>query len=515
MLRPQRIILHLLILCLALATRSFAADPLAAIEAMPASNPYRAALVQWASLPDEDRKAVDNWISPPDEAAPPVLTTAQKTIVRDLTSAVAATATSPATTAADWAPVPDPKDPDNPFNGSFPTVGPILTLARIAAKTAETLPNSEAIATYAAVAQLGRQQRTGSTLIQQLVGVAIESNALAGASKDLLRFSPAELKQLSAAWSGLQPSPSVETAMAGERDMFLKPFMERTILPGMRAWLAEEAANLAADNPDSPRPAGQDATGRTFTRDLRLSGLMDLGDGERRILLENTQTHLVTTLREGHASEGMTLTGIDFEKRRAYIHHEKGEAVIYLTSKQIVERSHAAAKFRTVLKSFSGSFSSEPGGSDKAIRVWLDKIRAHPDGADGYIRDLLITYQQILDQQIASAAQAKATPDDATPPPDDPYLRALVPTLGRVARTLQNVETQSVMFQAAINHRLNSLGQTGATPPPDPWSDEGASFTMEPTPDGGFLMRSRYEALPGKPLTYKFAAPDAGFVRVP
>jgi hypothetical protein len=502
----------LLFLGLTLATRPLAADTLADIEAIPASNPYRAALVRYAGLSAEDRETLDHWISPADDKTPPpTLTAAQQTLVHDLTSAVVATANSPATTAADWAPKPDPKDPDDPTKATFPSIVPIRTLARIAAKTAESLPPADAIAAYAAVAQLGRQQRAGTTLLQQLVGVAVEGIALSGASKDLLRFSPAELQHLSAAWDGLLPYPTIEAALAGERDLFFKPIIEKKILPGLRALLAEEAA----DAPDSAAPAAQPDAERTFTRDLRLSGLLDLGDGERRILLENAATHVVLTLRENVAVEGITLTGIDFEKRRAYIRHDDQEAVIYLQSKQIVERSRAAAEIRALFESSLGMNTTEGPDGAKMLRALLDRVRAHPDGADGYVRDLLVAYQQSIDRQIADAAQAKALPDAATPPSDDPLLNLLVPTFGRAARTLHNIETESVMLKTAVQLRLAALGQpkTATTLPADPWAGDGSGFSMEKTPDGGFLLRSRYEFRPDKPLTYKFAAPDAGFVR--
>ncbi len=508
MIRPPRLVLRLLLLGLALATHPLAADPLSDIETMPPSNPYRATLLRYTSLSPEDRQALDNWASPLDKAAPPTLTASQQTLARDLTAAVVATATSPATTAADWNPVLPDSDPEKLTKTLIPAVGSTRTLARIAAKTAATLPPNEAIATYAAVAQLGRQQRTSSTILQQLTGVVIEGLALSGASKDLMRFSPAELKQLSAAWHDLQPPPSVADSIDCERDTFFKPFIETKILPGLHALLAEEAA----DNANTPAPATQPDAERTFTRDLRLSGLLDLGDGERRILLENTATHAVLTLRENIAVEGITLTGIDFEKRRAYIRHEHREAVIHLQSKQIVERSRAAAELRALFGNMFGDNQSDLG---KALHALLDKVRANPDGVDGYVRDLFAAYQQNIDRQIAGAAQPKAAPADTTPSFEDPLMNILVPSFGRVARNMHSAATQSTMLHAAVQLRLRALGQSDATIPADPWAADGSSFAYEKTPDGGYLLRSRYEVRPGKPLTYKFAAPDAGFVRVP
>lgn len=43
--------------------------------------------------------------------------------------------------------------------------------------------------------------------------------------------------------------------------------------------------------------------------------------------------------------------------------------------------------------------------------------------------------------------------------------------------------------------------------------EEGRPFRTERLPDGGLILRSDFETSPGVPYTYKFAAPDAGFLR--
>jgi hypothetical protein len=491
---------QLCLLALAFSVRLLAADPLDDIKHIPVSNPYRPVLEQYARLSQVDRDALESWVSPPiDTTPPPALTAGQKALARNLSAALVAIASSPPTTSADRSPAAHPEDPDNPFAKLIPAIGPIRKLARITAKDAESLPPSEAITTYAAIAQLGRQQRAGPSLLQQLMGVAIEGIAQAEASERLGTLSVAQLQQLSAAFSTLQPAPSLADSLAGERALFFQPFMEKIVLPGLRALLKEETDPASA-------PSSSDSE-RTFTRDLRLSGLLDLGDGERRVLLENTKTGAVLTLLENRAAEGITLTGIDFEKRLAYIRHEDREAVIHLQSKQIVERGQAAKK---LLK-----FFEDMSLSPDARKRWLDGARAHPDGAEGYVQDLLATYDKSLAHQIALANQAKPSPEPETTDETDPLSDFGLNVIGKVGRTLHNSATQSTMLQAAIQLRLRELGHADATPPADPWAGDGSGFTVEKTPDGGFLMRSRYEARPDKPLTYKFAAPDAGFKRQP
>jgi hypothetical protein len=255
-------------------------------------------------------------------------------------------------------------------------------------------------------------------------------------------------------------------------------------VPGLRELLA---TNATGDEPDSISPEAD------FTRHLRLSGLANLGEGELRISLENTRTGESFSLRLGSTVEGVELVSLDFEKCLAVIRQDAREAVIHLKSKRIVPQKTAA------------------------LRQTLAAARAHPEGVDGYARDLFARYQSGVDQQL-SLAKSPGYPADlsaSAAPGIDPILAFAMPAIGKVARTLHNSATQSTMLQAAVQLRLRALGQSDATPPADPWSGDGSAFAVEKSPDGGFLLRSRYETRTGKPLTYKFAAPDVGFVRVP
>ncbi len=277
-------------------------------------------------------------------------------------------------------------------------------------------------------------------------------------------------------------------------------------VPGLRELLA---TNATGDEPDSISPEAD------FTRHLRLSGLANLGEGELRISLENTRNGESFTLRLGSTVEGVELVSLDFEKRLAVIRQDAREAVIHLESKRIVPQKSAALR----LREFFAVFDSM-GGKDAdlaPLRQTLAAARAHPEGVDGYARDLLARYQSGIDQQLA-VANSPGYPADlsaSAAPGVDPILALAMPAIGKVARYLHNSATQSTMLQAAVQLRLRALGQSDATPPADPWPGDGSAFAVEKSPDGGFLLRSRYETRTGKPLTYKFAAPDAGFVRVP
>ncbi len=470
---------------------------------LPASNPYRGVIERIDALSPDERATFDAWISPEEGQTAPVLTETQRAFVRELSTAVIGAAAAPDTSAADW----DTSDPaDDPMTATIPSVGPMRQLSRLVIKDADELPASEALAHYGAVAQFGRRQREGGSLIQQLTGGAIEGIAQAGVSRRLTDFSGDELALLARDWAALAPSPTLADAFAGERDQFFRPLIDRCILPGLRALLAEEDADATETETEG--------TDQGFASDLRLSALVDLGAGERRISLENTRTGANITLRPGETEAGIELVRLDFDQRIAILRSGEEEAVINLRSKRIVARSSDVARLRAL---FDGQkILSDDDEVDAAYRELVARVRKHPGGPEGYVEDLYAEYQREIDAQIASADSARAPrQEDAPPPNPDPFVALVSPTFGKLGRTFRNLDTQAVMLQAAVHARLVQLGHpaSSAPAPADPWDADGGDFTATSTPDGGFVLRSRYEVSPDAPLTYKFAAPDAGFVR--
>jgi len=491
------------LLSIAQCAFTYASDPevIAAFTALPDTNPYREILIQVEKLPNGDRQALDNWLNPADNAPAPVLTPTQRAAVTEITAALRAAASSPPATTSDWPLTLNPNDPDNPAANTIAGVGTTRRLAQLATRIAADLPASEAIETYAAVAQLGRQRRAGATLIEQLTGVAIESIAQGAVAARLGSFSVEELRQLNDVWGTLHPAPSIDAAIAGERDVYFRPVVENILVPGLRELLAD---------PDAGQP-DTDPNSSDFTSDLRLSALVNLGGGEHRITLENTRTGDSFTLVPGRTVEGIELVSLDFDQHLAVIRRADHEAVIHLASKRIIARKSAATRVREFFAGFD--FFANPEEENTRLQQVLALVRAHPDGVEGYARDLLVAYQTGIDQQLALAASPLA-PRTSPEPPSDPMLAIAVPSIGAVARSFQSVATQSVMLRAAINHRLGALqGRIDPSAFSDPWQETPTPFVHEPTPDGGFLLRSRYETRPDAPLTYKFAAPDAGVVR--
>ena len=489
-------------------------NTLAYLEGLPETNPYRAVLLRLHTLPATDRDALKAWSNGnqgKNEPAPS-LTTEQQALAREFAADLVSLSARPPTHAEDWPVLRDPADPDNPISMLVPGIGLARDLARIAVKTGDTLPPEEAVAIYAATAQQGRQQRGGASLIEQLVGVAIENTAFAAAGRRLSEYSAADLQKLSAAWSALQPQPDNARAFAGERELFFTPIVNNIIRPGLAAILAEDAKTG-----ESPATEDEDPDAG-FTRHLRLSGLADLGNGERRISLENTATGLTFTIAEGKSTEGIELVSLDFKTHEAVIRRGSCEAVIHLESKRIVEREpgrERAAAVARLRKMFTASAGMPDAEGEKLLNTTVERARRHPGGADGYADELLDTYQRFFDAQLAAADSPEVPANPPAPPEsDDPLIKLMVPSLGRVGRTFNGSATSPTVLQAAIHHRLTELGAASpGAAPADPWNADGSPFGYEATPDGGFLLRSCYELDSGKPLTYKFAAPDAGLVR--
>lgn len=491
-----------------------AAEMQATFSALPETNPYRTVLLRYAGLSATDRKALEDWTNRnaeplPEGETPPALSPDQQTLVVELAASLRGAASAPPASPADWPLVPDPEDPDNPAAIRIAAVGPIRQLARIAIRHADVLPPGQAIDTYAAVAQLGRQQRAGSTLIEQLNGVAIEGIAQSGPARRLSEFSADELLFLSAAWERLTAPPDNATAVSGERDLFFKPILERTIVPGLRELLASGATG------HEPNPTEEE--GSDLFSDLRLSGLVNLGGNDSMIILENTRDARSLSLRLGSTVEGITLVSLDFENRLAVIRHDSAEAIIHLESKRIVPSKSAGTRLREFFAGFD--ILNDEGTGRASLIEALARSRAHPDGPEGYARDLLAAYQAGIDRQVEAAASApypNLEPTDAEQ--SDPLLKLVLPTIGKVVRTFNGSATANTMLHAAINHRLGQLHENiDPFAHPDPWApaDNPTPFPIEPTPDGGFVLHSAFESAPGAPYTYKFAAPDAGFIRLP
>jgi hypothetical protein len=486
-----------------------------AFAALPDSNPYRALLLRYAELPEEQRKLLNAWVSPSgaeDSAAPAELPRELRAFAAEMSAGLRAAASAPPLTAAEWPILPNPSDPENPAAIIIPGVGLLRELGRIATRHADDLPPAEAVDAYAAVAQLGRQQRVGSTLIGQLTGVAIEGIAQAGLARRLGEFSADDLRRLSAAWLALAPPPDHADAFAGERDLFFKPIVENLLLPGLREMIASGATAEQLFAASAEQPSAD------FARDLRLGGLADFGGGERMIMLENTRDASSFTLRLGARVDGIELVSLDFGRRLAVIRRGTDEAVINLESKRIVPRKSAATRLREF---FSGNLNvgDQTDFHHATLAALLARARAHPEGPEGYARELLAAYQAGIDRQIAAASSARyPNPEPTEAEKSDPLLKLVMPAFGNIVRTFNGLATSNVMLEAAIQHRLGQLGETAPVPVPDPWAktsdDTPRPFQTERLPDGAFLLRSAYEIAPGAPYTYKFAAPDAGFIRV-
>ena len=506
--QPRRHILAFLAFALAAIAQ---ADPLSFVRDLPDTNPYVPALTQYLNLPEEEKAAIANWASPPPDAEPVQLSIDQLALARSITGALITASKAASTTDDIWPIRPNPDDPDNPAAIIIPEVGVTRALARIATAVAANSSPAESIEIYAATARLARSQRNASTLIHQLTGIVIEGMATQAAAARLLDYSPADLASLAAEWPATNEIPSLERALDAERNIFFIPLIQNTVLPGVKAMLAADTRSASSETNDDDELIN-DAELQARIAHLRLSGLVDDGT-EKFISLENTSTGEFFTVRQGRIEQTIELTGFDLPNRRALIRIAGRDAVINLQTKEISAQVSAAKRLEAFLEMMSFSDPTHPKGA--VAQAWLDRIRQHPQGPDGYFADLLVRYDALSLAQIKSAQTAKMPTQSLSLSDEDFILKLLIPSLARVARNLNTGDTSVRMLQAAIHHRLGQLNHSmDPFASLDPWAEtEMTPFALESTPDGGFLLRSAYELKPDEPVTYKFGTPDAGHVR--
>jgi len=476
-------------------------DPLADIRHLPANNPYRKTLEQWLSLPREQRDALSSWAGKKADGEPPAppLTPEQSEWVASLSASLRTASRQP--DAADiWPLVPSATEPDNLMAATLPHISVVMDVGRLVARGTENLPTRDAIETDAALAQMGRRMRAGGVLIGDLVGVSLESLATAGIAKRLGEFSAADLDAVRAAWAGLKASPGADQALRAERDVFFEPFLKQILKPGLAALLAEQAG--LADNAPTSNGVGSN---------LRLTAL--ISDGQRMIGLEDTTKGRSFFVGEGKTVNGVTLVSIDFKQNRAALRIGDKDAILDLTSKRIVERQAAANRLIHML-GMANSFADAPApGADELLRSLVQHARDHPGGLDGYIQQLMSAYDKTLAQSLLRAEQPKMDADPTTHPAQDPVLAVLMPSFDSLVRTLNKSDLSTTMLNAALTLRRQELAGAPLQTPHDPWGQSGDNLQMERSPDGGFILRSVYEGRAGKPVEYKFAAPDAGMMR--
>ena len=462
---------------------------------IPETNPYLPVLRSLLSASPETQAALDAYFPvAKDSVSSGALTTDQQAHVRELTAALVRAASAPAVGSADWPLQPDPKAPESLFSGILPEIGSLKRLSAIALKSADALPAKEAIPIYAAVAQMSRQQRQGLYLVQQLTGSQMEHQAIGAVSRRLGELDPDALRALSLAWGSLMPIPDPRRALENERDVSLPYIVESMLRPALQELLGET-------------PEQHADTTTSFTRDLRLSGLVDHGDGEVAVCLENIATKETFSVSSRHPAHDIRLERIDFQRREAIIRRGRRQAIIHLEAKTITEIGFAPAPDAAKsLGGFLGLFRGKPD-AEKLRAEWLAKVRAHPAGIEGYLSDLFAANEAYYERAFATALSADASASPPPPLPDDPVLNAITPTVGRFLRGQEGAHLRVAMLQAAIQHYLNENGAASAPLPSDPWAENKEPFALDPLPGGAFRLRSRYELRNGQPAAFEFGTP--------
>jgi hypothetical protein len=475
------------------------ADLPPAIAFLPDANPYRPLLAQLHRLPPDQTEALNTWLRAAERDPTLVPDQPTATLLREVTLTIATTPPS-APDVELWptyAPPSSAHTPDTLLTPPFKNLRQISQLARLGARQ---LSPAESTSAYLGLARLGRSLRTDEgTIIHHMIGLVLEDQSRRAAATRLNDFSADSLGQLLDLWNTLPPAREGLAMFDGEL-VFMESNLRRDLLPGLKALEAElkSPASSPGDSEESPA---------TFTRGLRLSGMADLGRGESWISLENEITGQYLRFREGETVEGFTLVSADFAQRRARLRHaDGGEAILDLSAKRVTEIAPLARLKETYALVLGEAEAT--AFLDKLIR----ELRAHPDGAEGYLRDIMRNTERAIAHTVAEARKAKFA--DIQPWPDleqsDPLTKMAYGAYPKLVRQAVEKATAEQMFLSALQLRRASLGGPPAQPAADPFAESAAPFAYEATEDGGFVLRSAFETRADTPLRYKFGSADSG-----
>ncbi len=478
----------LLLALLPLALLLGAPAPVAAsLEHLPEAHPYRAVLLRHKALPEETRdriEALHHTDAPlrPEDAAHIIALAAE----------VRAAARQNGHASVEWPMLHNPSLPDNPFANLIVGMEESFALIRQLRNAAERLPAAEAAPVYAALLRFGRDHRNGPVTMNYLLWATTEQLCARGVCARLAEFSPEELRLLDEAWADLPPAQSAAEAMLRETEDFIRPFMRDKILPFLLARQAAASSSVTDDEPPPDAPP-------SLARDFRLSGLVDYGDGERRIHLESRHDRTTIALREGGPAQlGVRLVSIDFETRRALLRRGDQDAIVELESRTIIDRAPISdEELLTALGMVSDT---------EAARLTLDQLSAMfaswPGSPDSFAEHLGNLH----------AAQLRTFLADAELPPRPPgeervhevhLIHDFTHFFEQTTRRFRAAEIATTAAPAALRHRLRELGHDAPTPPFDPAAPEADTpFVIETTPAGHRVLRSSYQFNHATPLTF-------------
>jgi hypothetical protein len=463
-------------------------------QGLPGDHPYRAVLERWERLPAERRQAMVAWAESEHAASPAqALPDQDRKWLAELGTALTAATQTPS--AAAWPLVADPRDPEDPSKATLPYLSTVYQLTQAMNAYAGRASPEEGLSVAIGLAHLGRHLHTAPTLLGALVAYSVEERAAAVLARRLNEFTPAQLQQIDDAWATLPRSPEPDQPWMSERQLF-QSLVGRYLCPGLRACL-EEAS----------KPAGDASPAESAMPDLRLTAMIH-SKSERIIGLEDAEKQTSFFLREGQTVEGVTLFSIDFPRQRAYLRVRGREATLDLTSRRLVANP-LVSRVDLVQFLYDGDDPQRRREAEDLVTQTVAKVRAHPQGLEGYLEDM----ERAYDQGIADILMAAETPrfnEARIPEIGDPMLRWLEVTNG-VARRFQQGELIGPMMRAGVALRRAELRGEVMETPVDPWGKPGQRLHWEKNPGGGFRLRSDYEVEADRMSTFQFGNPKAGW----
>lgn len=487
MLRAARSLLLLLTLGSAVGGLAREAAAPSYIDSLPESHPHRRILQQLATLPADQGEALDKWLAKPEGEAP--AGTAE--LIAAATEHFRATANGGL---ADnlW-----PYAWENQIYGPTLNSASIRRLARLGKTAALSLPPDEAMEVLQSMAAMGRGLRNSQgPMIHGMMATMVEETARSGLAARLGDLDLAALDRLEASREKLPAALSDIRFFSGEI-RWMENYLNRHLLPELLKLSRMTEAELAGST--------------DFASQLRLSGVLEMGDGEKWIMLETTAEGRSIRLKEGESGDGITVVSIDIPDRRAVLRHEKGEAVVDLKDKTIRD-TKPTFQFLEATLDLPEALNT-PEKRDKLIRDLWHRLHGRPEGVAEYIAEQLDQVEQEGIHILEATRTTKFTKNLGWPGQGQAEASPWIGLFPFIVRDLHEDDTCDRMLSVAIALRRAELtnAEPGAGMIADPWADPpGASFLVEKSADGSFVLRSAFEKIDRKPLSYKFAAKDAG-----
>jgi len=444
---------------------------------LPETNPYRTLLLNLQSLPETDATALLAWGSGGLNGDPPAdLPMALKPFVDRLAADMRATL-SKKTQTRDW-PLRGEKSATTSLRGM--PFQPVRTLTRVLVRATDEMPAEQAVATWLALIQFGRNLSDERTLTSSMMAVVLENAAFEPMRIRNGELSADELLALARGKAALRPPRSLTDMFDAERELFFTPTVDQEYLPALRLLVDPKSKASAFDR-------------------VEVRGLMEQSGGQGKLLLKDRATGRTFTVSRAETVSGFELVSFDLKERTAVIRHTGREARVNLSNNKISVNRPELEPLRMLF----WSLETGPGTDDDLQRLAEQVIKQ--GGPDSYIAHAKAEYARVLGEVLALASQPAEAAPDALPRSDSLMVDTVAKIFYKFARINTGCRVRDRLLDRAIEIRLAKSGATETTARViDLRAEPGAPFAEETLADGTLRLTSRFESAAGVALRCEF-----------